>query len=107
LNDSEKCRTASDFRVEPGTLDFRRVSSIDLPGLYWWEDTIKAIPNGYLIQGLTIDKNKNIQQINLFVKSELTIPKGIIAGACFSFVENSDLTLALNNISFVEGSISS
>lgn len=107
LNVLEKCRTVSDFRIALGTLDYRKVSSIHLPGLYWWEDTIKAMPNGYLIQGLAVDENKNIQQINLFVKSESTISKEVLTGACFSFIENSDLTLVLNNLSFVEGRISS
>ena len=106
LNVSEKCRTVSEFKVELGTMDFRRVSNIELPGMYWWEDTINAIPRGYLVQGLTIDKDRNIQQVNVFIKSQSVISKEILTHACFSFVENSELAVELNKISFVEGFIS-
>ena len=100
------CELQNSFFVHPDSFEMKRVSDVDQPGMYWWEEVIKRIPNGYLIQGLSLDTNGLVQQINGYLPTPNQMSQNELENRCFSNVEYSKYNKYLGAISFVEIKIS-
>jgi hypothetical protein len=99
------CAVEGEFEIVDGTLEYKNVSEIELPGRYWWEDVISKLPNGYLIQGLSVGAGREVLQINLFIPGEVPLSSSILMDACFKVLDNSELKSELDQITFSEASL--